>query len=128
MYPHNSNNIHTHNIHIITKFQIRKSLRIIPSIIDNAILRIILTILLLQLLLLIVKPICSHNFNSNTNCNDNSQYGIIYNTWCDFINKFKDLRFSDNMNVTVITRIYNMWYLFIILDNSVNRNWYNFYF
>ena len=47
----------------------------------------------------------------------------MYETWYDFIYRFKDLKFSNNMNIKkmcmiVILRIYKfMLYLFIILDD-----------
>ena len=31
--------------------------------------------------------ISSNNLNGNIKCEDNSFYGIIYNTWYDFTNK-----------------------------------------
>ena len=43
--------------------------------------------------------ISSNNCNSNINCDDNSKYGIIYNTWYDFIYKFKNLKFINNRNI-----------------------------
>ena len=48
--------------------------------------------------MLIGLTISSNNCNSNINCDDN---GIIYNIWYDFIYKFKDLRFSNNMNIMI---------------------------
>ena len=42
--------------------------------------------------MLIGLAISSNNCNSNINCDDYSQYGIYYNTWYNFIYKFKDLR------------------------------------
>ena len=35
--------------------------------------------------MLIGLTIRSNNCNSNSNYDDNSKYGIIYNTWYDFI-------------------------------------------
>ena len=51
--------------------------------------------------MLIGLTIRSYNCNSNINCNDNSLYGIIYNTWYDFIYKFTNLRFSNNINIMI---------------------------
>ena len=44
--------------------------------------------LMMSLIILIGLTISSNNSNSNINCDDNSWYGIIYNTWYDFIYKF----------------------------------------
>ena len=49
--------------------------------------------------------ISSNNCNSNINCDDNSEYAIIYNTWYDFIYKFKYLRFSNSMNIMIMCKI-----------------------
>ncbi len=49
--------------------------------------------------------ISRNNCNSNINCEDNSQYGIIYNTWYDFIYEFKDLRSSNNINIMIMCMI-----------------------
>ena len=49
--------------------------------------------------------ISSNDCNSNNNCDDNSEYGIICNTWYDLIHKFKDLRFSNNMNIMIMCMI-----------------------
>ena len=45
------------------------------------------------------------NCNSNINCDDNFLYGIINNTWYDFIYEFKDLKFISNMNIMKICKI-----------------------
>ena len=53
--------------------------------------------------------ISSNNCNSNINCDDNSKYIIINNTWYDFIYEFKDLRFSNkpqiNYDIMIMCKI-----------------------
>ena len=51
--------------------------------------------------MLIGLMISSNNCN-NINCDDNSNYSIIYNTCNDFIYKFKNLRFSNDMYIMIM--------------------------
>ena len=55
--------------------------------------------------MLINLTISINNCNSNINCDDNTYYGIIDYTWYDFIYEFKDLRFSNNMDIIIMCKI-----------------------
>ncbi len=56
-------------------------------------------------IILIVLMISRNNCNSIVNSDDNSEYCIVCNTWYDFIYKFHDLRFSNNMNIMIMCKI-----------------------
>ena len=55
--------------------------------------------------MLIGLTIGCNKCNSNINFDNNSLHVIIYNTWYDFIYKFKDLRLCNNMNIMIMCMI-----------------------
>ena len=53
-------------------------------------------------MILIGLTISSNNCNYSINWDDDFKYGIIYKTCYAFIYEFKDLRFSNNMNIMIM--------------------------